>query len=125
MQRITFWTTIEDSYRSSKTTTTKMKLLHQKNPVIRLQFGSHTSLTFSDTTIDEVYDLFIAVFRNEKIERTIKVEGSALNKPEAISRLVCQVRDGSHKQKSKSKSIYGLSDEEAKEFFLKHYEKYL
>lgn len=105
-----------------------MKLYQvNKKPIVRISFGANKSLSFEDTTTEEVFNLFIKVFENHKVNRTIELKDfSPLKKPSASLNLCVTVRAelGKKFDKSKSKTIYGLNDTEAMEVFKNNYTLY-
>jgi len=109
-----------------------MELFEKDNrELIRIQFGYHTSITFTDTTVINLFDIAIKVFSAIKIDKTLVVKGSPLTSPKAELSIILSVREegsvhGKHqKGKAKSKTMFGLSGEEAKQIFLTHYKNYI
>lgn len=110
-----------------------MKLFKiEKSPkIVRISFNAHVSVTFEETTIDEVYELALKVFKDVHVANMI-VEHNVLEKPQPKKKTLLQVReegiaysDSKHKGPSKSKTLYGINEEEAKKHFLENYEHYM
>lgn len=106
-----------------------MDLVSKEQKYVRIQFGSK-SLSFSDTTVDEVFNLFMNVFKNCRINNEIDLKNHCpLIKPSSTQRINVLIRaEGKDEKKhrnSKSKGIYGMTPEEAKNYFLNNYQKYL
>ena len=100
--------------------------------IVRLSFGSKKSISFQDTSVAEVYDLALKVFSEMTVTRTIELEASPLDKPMEKLSLIMTIRHESgayklrgYKGKSKSKTLFGLTVEEAYDYFHKHYKRYL
>lgn len=102
-----------------------MRLLKEENlDHVRISFG-YKSITFADTTVEEVYNLAIKIFSRAKVNATIELKNhNPLKKPSAELTLLMTVREegsrhrnNGHKGKSKNKTLYGLSDEHAMEIF--------
>ena len=107
--------------------------------IVRISFGHTKSISFCDTTFDEVRDLVHKVFADLKVTKTItlkdhpvwespksslslsigvRLEGSAHAKRLKTNRL-------SHKGMSRTKQLYGLTADEAYDYFMNNYKKYL
>jgi hypothetical protein len=104
-----------------------MKLYEQKQTdIVRIKFGSGESLSFTDATVDQVFDVAMRVFSDMVVNKT--VETTPLTKPGSPVKVILLVRDESkykkgegYKVKSKSKTVYGLSPKQAKDYFLENY----
>lgn len=103
----------------------------EKTELVRIQFGYNISLTLTDTTLIELFDVVIKVFSAIEIDKTLIVKGSPLSSPKAELSIQLSVREEGYshgkyqKGKARSKTMFGLSGEEAKQIFLDNYEKYL
>ncbi len=104
----------------------------QATTLIRIQFGMKEvtkSVSFEDTTVFEVYDLFLKVFSDWKITKTLKLENHCpLSTIKSNTSLTCMIREEFGREKkpaSKSKSLYGVSSLEAHDYFVKNYKKHL
>ena len=102
-----------------------MKILGENDlDLVRISFG-YKSITFTDTTVDEVFNLALSIFRNVKITASIELKDhSVLKKPHTSANLLMTVREegskfraSGNKGKSKNKTLYGISDEHAIEIF--------
>lgn len=100
--------------------------------VVRISFGPKDSMTFQDTTIDELYGIAYRMFSKLKINKTIKLKGNPFNKPTVDVSLVLSIREEKaslkakgYKGKSRNKTMYGLTGPEAKKYFEDHYKEYL
>jgi hypothetical protein len=110
-----------------------MKVYEQKHKeIVRISFGPKHSMSFEDTTVKDVFDLAIRVFSEYKLERRIVFKGNPFDKPESGNKLIVTIRHESgayakrgYKGKSKSKTMFGLTGKQAKEYFVENYEKYL
>jgi len=99
---------------------------------IRLSFG-YKSVTMKDTTVEEVWNIVEKIFNEIKVDFTLKVKNHCVfTKPSKAAGLLMSIREegGRHrsngyKGKSKNKTIYCISDEEAMKIFLNNYEKHL
>ena len=105
-----------------------MKRYEQKIvPLIRIQFGTK-SMSFTDTTVEEMFSLFLEIFSDVKIDINVNVKDwCPLHKPSNAIDLTVYIREeiGSKKMNnSKSKTLYGISAEKAMEIFEKNYENY-
>jgi len=104
----------------------------EQNNIVRISFGSK-SMSFTETTVAEVYDIFLQVFDGYNINETIVLKNhSVFEKPSTLLNFVVNVREegGGLKSKyykggSKSKTMYGITKEKALNVFAKHYHKYL
>lgn len=95
--------------------------------LVRLQFYDK-SISFEGTDVETVLEVALNVFRNTKLKSEIKlVEHCPLTKPQGVLSVVMTIREeiGSVKGKSKSKTLYGLTGEEALEIFTNNYKKHL
>lgn len=98
------------------------------NKLVRIEFRGGKSISFTDTTIEEVFDTAIKTFKNVVVGSEVKlVNHCPLNKPETTLSTVMSVREeeGILKGKSKSKQLYGLTPMEAYDLFVNNYEKHL
>ena len=102
--------------------------------LVRIQFGTKHSMSFTDTTVEEVMDIAKKVFSDVRINKTIRLDDwCPMNAPSSQVSLVLYVR----KEKggktnpnyrtagSKNKTIYGLTGEEAMKMFRERFTKYL
>lgn len=101
-------------------------------PIVRIQFGKKVdthSISFTDTTVEEVMDVAVKVFKEHRITKTIVLENaSPLSTIMAETSILMHVREeqGSRKMNgSKSKSLYGLTAKEAFEIFKNNYKKFI
>jgi len=110
-----------------------MKLFKKEtNSIVRIQFGNK-SVAFQETSVTEVMDVAIKVFKNTKVTKTINIENACpLDPPRKEIGINIYVREeggaykkSGYKGKSKNKTIYGLKEDEALAIFLENYEKYL
>lgn len=101
--------------------------------VVRLYFGSK-SFSFRNTTPKEVFDTAMKAFKEVKINKTIELKNCSVfdsPKSELCLRITARIEASGNKKakfikgNSKSKTIYGLTAEEAKDIFLKYYEKHI
>ena len=110
-----------------------MKVYKQEHKeIVRISFGSKHSISFEDTSVNEVYDLTIKVLSKMKLKRTININGSPFDRPTKELSIILSVRHESgayklrgYKGKSKSKTMFGITGIEAKEYFEKHYKDHL
>lgn len=100
--------------------------------IIRVGFGNHISMSFKETTLEEVWDVVVKVFKNTKITSVIEVKDHCpFDTPQKSIGLRLSVRyegatHGSrYKGQGKYKTLYGLTDKEAMKIFQENYEKYL
>lgn len=105
----------------------KIYKIHE-NPIVRISFGSNKSISFEETTTEQVYDVFLKVFNDIKINKVIELKNfNPFKKPHTNISLTVTIRaeKGKKFDKSKSKTIYGLDDFEAMDIFIKNYKKYI
>ena len=86
-------------------------------------FGNHSSASFIETSIPELFQLVLDVYSQWRIRKY--VSQVVTEQPAKDNKVVIQVRDGNNKQKSKAKTIYWVTAEEAEKFFLENYKKHL
>ncbi len=100
-----------------------MKRVDQHKGITRIMFGNHSSQSFIETNIQELFELTLKVFSQWEIEKTVRQV--VTDQPAKNNKVVIQVRDGNNKQKSRAKTIYWVTAEEAEQFFMENYEKHL
>ena len=103
-----------------------MKVYNRTPRLVRISFGSSHSVAFEDTTVQELFDLAIRIFSDIGISRSYSVSGSPVDH-QSFQKILLSVREsvGSDKKgKSLKKTLYCITGEEAKEYFMKHYESY-
>jgi hypothetical protein len=90
--------------------------------IVRIQFGNGKSISFKDTTVEEVFSVFLRVFEE------ITFTHSALQKPGSMPQTLVSVRAEVSSKKLKggrSKTIYGFEPEKAMAIFENEYQDYL
>lgn len=105
----------------------------KKVEIVRIQFGNSKSISFEDTTIHEVFDVMVNVFSELKLNTTLELKNhSVFTKPSTLIVSRVNVRyEGfnykktNHKGASKNKTLYGINQEDAYNYFKDNYEKFL
>jgi hypothetical protein len=108
----------------------KIYRVERADNIIRLSFNAHISISFEETTIEEVYNLFLKAFENVEVESCV-LQHNVLKKPMTKHKVLVQVRNEGviegknrgYKGVSKSKTLYGIREDEAKKLFLQYYNK--
>jgi len=113
-----------------------MELIQKYDTRIRIQFGS-TSISFGETTVDEVYRIAKKVFENVRVDRTVHIKDhlvtEKVSKEDRLSFtvLVKEIDYSKHKNTqgaalgSKSFILNAISQEYALELFKNNYQKYI
>lgn len=101
----------------------------EKTNIVRISFGQNMSISFKETNVDDVFKIFIKVFENHSINKTIDLKDHCpLKKLSSENCFTVTVRSEHGKEKSrnsKSKRLYFISDFEALEVFKENYKKYI
>lgn len=99
-----------------------MKIYSKPPPtdLILIQFGGKKSVSFTETTVQEVLNKFLDIFSKLDIERTVTLKGSPLDSPKKSGAITVQVRhyrSGIPRKGGRSRQVYGLTSEEACKLF--------
>ncbi|MHA2218064.1 MAG: hypothetical protein ACXACY_19185 [Candidatus Hodarchaeales archaeon] len=99
--------------------------------IVRISFNAHTSITFEETTIEEVYEIFLKVFKDVETTGAL-LRHKVLQKPMTEKKTLITVRQEGviniatkYKGVSKSKTLYGIAEAEAKKIFMDNYENFI
>lgn len=109
---------------------TKMKIFNKEATlIVRVQFGMKApsfSCSFTDATVNEVFKVVKSTLNTMTVKS--QIEHSAISKPRISKSGMIVIRTELGKtpgRKSKSLSLYNVSNTEAYDYFMENYEKFI